>query len=225
MKQVVFMPGFDGDAEIRDGFLAELRRRHQVRAVSYPNRLLGSIEGYRDFAMGEVPVDWNPVLVAESFSGMVATHWAAIDPRVRALVLVASFARNPMGYATELGASLPGLVKLGPAFMDVGVQLNDNAARRRWSANFTRALGALHNAVVAERMRLIAREDIREVLRHITIPVVILQFDHDLVIDPAGRAELEAACPHAKVVRLKGPHFKLAIHPAECARAIELNLR
>jgi pimeloyl-ACP methyl ester carboxylesterase len=67
--------------------------------------------------MSQVAVDWKPVLVAESFSGLIAARWAAIDSRVRALVLCASFARNPMGYATGFGAAWPELVKLGPALM------------------------------------------------------------------------------------------------------------
>ena len=223
--QVVFLPGFDGDAELRAGFLAELRARHEVCAVSYPNRLLGSIDAYRDHAMGEMPVDWNPILIAESFSGLVATRWSAIDPRVKALVLCASFARNPMGYATELGSSMPALVKWMPALFDSAVQMGDDSVRRRWSAGFTRSMGALRDDVVAERMRLIATEDITDALRELTIPVVMLQFEYDQVITPAGRAELEAACPRARVVRVAAPHFGLAIRPRDCLRAIERALR
>ena len=219
------MPGFDGDAELREGFLRELRSRYEVSAVSYPNRLLGSLEAYRDYAMAQAPVDWKPVLIAESFSGLVATRWAQIDPRVEALVLCASFVRNPMGYATELGAWFPTLVKLGPAVMDVPVQMAGEPIRRRWSAGFTRSLGELRNDVVAERMRLIATEDISAALGQIGIPVVILQFDLDEVIAPAGRAELEAACPNARVVRVNAPHFGLAIRPRDCLRAIERALR
>ena len=87
MSQLVFLPGFDGDAQLRREFLDALAARHQVRAVSYPNRALGSLDGYRDHAMAQVPVDWKPVLVAESFSGLVAARWAAQDPHVAAIVL------------------------------------------------------------------------------------------------------------------------------------------
>ncbi len=79
MSQIVFLPGFDGNAELRRDFTAALGKRHEVRAVSYPNRTLGSLDAYRVQAMGEAPVDWRPVLVAESFSGLVATGWASVD--------------------------------------------------------------------------------------------------------------------------------------------------
>jgi len=117
MSQLVFLPGFDGDAGLRREFLDALAARHQVRAVSYPNRALGSLDGYREHAMAQVPVDWKPILVAESFSGLVAARWAAMDSRVEAIVLCGAFARNPVGHAAVLGVMLPGLVKLGPTFM------------------------------------------------------------------------------------------------------------
>jgi pimeloyl-ACP methyl ester carboxylesterase len=220
MSRIVFLPGFDGEAALRRDFVAALAARHEVRAVSYPNRTLGSLDAYRVHAMAEAPVDWRPVLVAESFSGLVAARWASIDPRVQALVLCGSFARNPLGYATELGATLPALVRIGPALMNPAVQLSADPARRRWSAGFARALGALRNDVIAERMRLIATEDVGAILGALSIPVVILQFEHDLVISASAREHLQASCARPHVVRLAGPHFALETRPSECAEAI-----
>ena len=222
MSQVAFLPGFDGAAGLRRDFLAALGRRHEVRSVTYPNRALGSLDEYRVFAMGEVPVDWKPVLVAESFSGLVAARWAAIDPRVRALVLCGSFAANPMGLATSLGISMPGLVKRGPAFFDSAVQqMSAEPARRRWSAEFTAQMARLPDEVVAERLRIIAIEDTSPTLAELQVPVVILHFDEDQLIGPAAHEHLVAACRRPHVVRLPGPHFALEIRPRECARAID----
>lgn len=221
MSQIVFLPGFDGNAELRRDFVAALRKRHEVRAVSYPNRTLGSLDAYRVLAMGEAPVDWRPVLVAESFSGLVAARWASLDPRVQALVLCGSFARNPLGYAVELGAAWPALVKLGPALVNPAAQLSSEPARRRWSSGFSRTMGALRNDVVAERLRLVATEDAGPALGALAIPVVVVQFDDDLVISPMARAQLQAACTKPHVVRLPGPHFALETRAAECAAAVD----
>jgi pimeloyl-ACP methyl ester carboxylesterase len=221
MSQVVFLPGFDGNAELRRDFVAALARRHEVRAVSYPNRALGSLDAYRVQAMGEVPVDWRPVVVAESFSGLVATRWASVDARVEALVLCASFARNPLGYATRLGAAWPALVKMGPALMNPAAQLSAEPARRRWSSGFARTMGGLRDDVVAERLRLIAGEDVGATLGALRIPVVVVQFDDDMVIGPMARAQLLAACARPHVVRLPGPHFALETRAAQCAAAVD----
>ena len=50
-SRIVFLPGFDGDASLRDEFVRELSRRHEVRAISYPNRVLGSLDQYRAHAI------------------------------------------------------------------------------------------------------------------------------------------------------------------------------
>jgi pimeloyl-ACP methyl ester carboxylesterase len=221
MSRIVFMPGFDGDASLRRDFVAALGRANEVVAVTYANRPLGTLDEYRVHAMSRVPVDWKPVLVAESFSGLVAARWAAMDSRVRALVLCASFARNPMGYATGFGAAWPELVKLGPALVNSAVQLSSDPARRRWSSELARTMGSMRSDVVAERLRLIAAEDVGPALRAMSIPVVLVQFEDDLVIGASAREHLEAACPHPHVVRVAGPHFALETRPTECADAIE----
>ena len=220
MSRIAFMPGFDGDAALRRDFVAELGRGNEVVAVSYPNRTLGTLDEYRVHAMSQVPVDWKPVLVAESFSGLVAARWAAIDSRVRALVLCASFARNPMGYATGFGAAWPALVKLGPVLMNPAVQLSSDPARRRWSSDLARTVGGMRADVVAERLRLIAAEDVGPMLRALAIPVVLVQFEDDLVIGAAAREHLRSVCPEPHVVRVAGPHFALETRPTECANAI-----
>lgn len=224
MSQLVFLPGFDGHAELRREFLDALALHHEVRAVSYPNRALGSLDAYREHAMGEVPVDWQPVLVAESFSGLVAARWAAIDSRVRALVLCASFARNPVGPAAAMGASFPGLVKLGPMVMGPMPWDANDARRTLWAAGLARALAALDDGVVAERLRLIASEDVSAQLQALRIPTIVVHFDSDHVIGPRARAHLESVCRNPRVVRLEGPHFAIATRPLECAAAISASL-
>ena len=219
MSQVVFLPGFDGRADLRREFTDALAARHEVRAVSYPNRVLGSLEAYRDHAMAAAPVDWKPVLVAESFSGLVATRWAEEDSRVQALVLCAAFARNPVGQAASLGAMLPALVKLGPAFMSP-LAWGSDERRMRWGAGLSRALGDLPDSVVAERLRLIADEDVSKSLARLRIPVFVVHFNGDLVINAFARTHLEEACHSPRVLRLEGPHFAIATRPVESAAAI-----
>lgn len=225
MIPIVFLPGFDGDAALRGEFVDALRPHHPVHAVSYPLQALGSLQRYRDHAMAEVPVDWRPVLLAESFSGLVAARWAAMDSRVAAVVLCGSFARNPVGLAASLGASLPSLVKRGPALFAPIANASGDAARMRWSAALAQAMAALPEAVVSERLRLIAAEDVGATLQSLTVPLVLVQFEGDQVIGRGARAHLEAVCHNARVLRLPGPHFALETRPRECAAAIGACIR
>ena len=219
MSQVVFLPGFDGHAQLRREFCQHLANHgHEVLPVSYPNRMLGTLDHYRVHAVGETPVDWNPILVAESFSGLVAARWASIDPRVRCVFLCGSFARNPVGMAAALGASWPALVKFGQSMLPP-VSPAD-MPRRRWSDAFTRALTSLEDEVLAERLRLIATEDVGDHLRGLVIPVVLVQYQADMVINAQARAHLERVTSNAQVLKVPGPHFAIETKPREMAKVI-----
>jgi pimeloyl-ACP methyl ester carboxylesterase len=225
MSPIVFLPGFDGDARLRQDFMNELGRSHRVRGVSYPNRMLGTVDGYRAHAMGMVPVDWEPFLVAESFGGLIAARWASLDPRVKGIVLCGAFARNPVSFAAGLGASLPGLVKLTPMLTSPLARISGDPLRLRWSTAFTQSLAALDDAVVAERLRLISTEDVGPILAGLRVPVILVQFDADQVVGPASQAHLESVCHNANVLRLPGPHFAIETKPRECAQAIGERIR
>jgi pimeloyl-ACP methyl ester carboxylesterase len=225
MTPAIFLPGFDGDAALRSEFVEALARRRPATGVSYPAQPLGSLARYREHAMAQAPVDWTPVLIAESFSGLVATCWASMDPRVRAVVLCGAFARNPVGAAARFGAAWPTLVKLTPWLSHPVALASGDPRRARWSQALLETMGALPAPVVAERLTLIAHEDLGGELERLRVPVVIVQFDDDQVVGPRARKALEAACPAARVLRLPGPHFALETRPADCALAIDVALR
>lgn len=223
--ELVFLPGFDGVPELRRPFLAALARAVKVRPVRYPPYPLGTLDEYRRYAAVEAQGEAALVLVAESFSGLVAARWAARDPRVAAIVLCGCFARNPVGYAANLGAMLPGITKLGPRVCNVFASKPANAVHREWAEGLVTALRSMRDEVVAERLRLIANEDVGADLATLRIPIVLLQFERDLVIPERARKALEAVCHNAAIVSFPGPHFALEVHPAECAAAIVERLR
>jgi pimeloyl-ACP methyl ester carboxylesterase len=73
-------------------------------------------------------------------------------------------------------------------------------------------------------LRLIAVEDVGPTLASLRIPVLVVQFEGDLVIGPHARGHLESVCHDPHVLRLPGPHFALETRPVETARAIEERL-
>ncbi len=223
--EIVFLPGFDGAAHLRAPFLEALRPYHPVRAIDYPNRTLQSLDGYCRFAAEQVPRETRSIVVAESFSGLVAARWAARDSHVEAIVLCGSFARNPIPWAVTLSAALPGMVQFGASFLSPMLAGNPDPVRRRWAEGLSNALRALDTSVIAERLRLVSREDMRPELRGLRIPIVLLQFDQDQVIGRHARGELEAVCHNAQVVRFPGPHFAIESMPRECAGAIGERIR
>lgn len=218
--EIVFLPGFDGAAELRAEFVQALARHHPARAIGYPNETLGSLNGYARHAASRVRPESRPILIAESFSGLVAARWAAQDSHVAALVLCGAFARAPVPWAAW-GASMPAMAQFVAANLlnPISFALRD-PARRRWSDALSAALGSLRQDVIAERLHLIASENVSEELRGLRIPVVVAHFDEDLVIGPDARSQLEAVCHNAEVLRIPGPHFAIETRPRESADAI-----
>jgi pimeloyl-ACP methyl ester carboxylesterase len=215
--EIVFLPGFDGVAELRGEFLAALREHYPARAIGYPNRKLGNLNGYARFAADQMDVESRPIVIAESFSGLVAARWAAQDAHVAGVVLCGAFARSPVPWVS-LAASFPSLAQffiLNP----VGFATRD-AARRRWGEALDAAIRSLDPEVIAERLRLIATEDVSAELRELRVPIVLMQFRDDLVIGAGARGELEATCRNARVVKFPGPHFAIETRPLETSAAL-----
>jgi pimeloyl-ACP methyl ester carboxylesterase len=215
--EIVFLPGFDGVAELRADFVAALGEHHPARAIGYPNRKLDTLNGYARLAASQAGADSRPLLVAESFSGLVAARWASSDPHVAGIVLCGAFARSPRP-GVSLAASFPSLAQffiVNPAGF-----VSRDAARRRWSEALDAAIRALDREVIAERLRLIATEDVSAELRTLRIPIVLMQFEGDLVIGRQARDELEAACGKARIVRYPGPHFAIETQPRETAAVL-----
>ncbi len=196
--EIVFLPGFDGAAELRSEFVDALRLHHPTRAVGYPDRPLESLNAY----------------------ARVAARWASRDPHVAGLVLCGAFARVPVPWAA-LGASMPAMAQfLAANFLNPMSFLTRDPARQRWSVALAATLRSMRQDVIAERLSIIATEDVSPELAALRIPVVIVHFDGDLVIGSEARVHLESVCHNADVVRVPGPHFAIETRPRESAAAI-----
>ena len=218
--EIIFMPGFDGVVELRSDFVQHLAAIAPSRGIGYPNRKLDTLNGYARYVSDQVAPESRPVLVAESFSGLVAARWASQDPHVAAIVLCGAFARNPSTWS-QMAASFPATTQfLGATFGNPMSYLSGDPARRRWSNALSTAVGSLRKDVLAERLRLIATEDVGPELQGLRIPVVLAQYQEDLVIDESARAALEAACVEPRVVKIKGPHYAIETQPRLAADAL-----
>lgn len=218
--ELVFLPGFDGKAELRAEFIAALNELHPARGLGYPNQPLESLSGYARHVSAMVPSTSRPVLIAESFSGLVAARWAARDPHVAGLVLCGAFARNPLPW-TLLGAALPSMAQFFGAHLLFPWGLNArDELRRKWSEGLSHAVATLERSVIAERLRIISEDDVSAELASLRIPVTVVHFHDDLVIGISARRALEAACNGARVVTVPGPHFAIETRPRESAAAI-----
>ena len=134
--EIVFLPGFDGVAQLRARVRRGARARHPARAPSaIPTARWARSTATARYAARQVAPESRPLVVAESFSGLVAARWAANDPHVAGLVLCGAFARSPVPFVRALGASMPSMAQFLGAEVPESrwLMFASDPARRRWS--------------------------------------------------------------------------------------------
>src|SRR5262249_21163064 len=108
MVSLVLLPGMDGTGVLFQPFITSLGTGVNARTIRYPNEKQLDHAELASFARSTLPSGMPVVLVGESFSGPVAVLLAAESGwDVRAVVLCASFVRNPRPWMTKVVARLP----------------------------------------------------------------------------------------------------------------------
>lgn len=191
---------------------ATLRRSHGVEITSYPTNLTR----YEDIARWLVPQLGSSdfTLVAASFSGPLAIVIAAERPEgLKAVVIVASFARSPR----RLPAFLAAVLYLLPLRSVTFIRLTQRLLVGKWGTktfpeDFAELLRSIPRRTLVDRLRAVARVDVSEKLTEIRVPkLMILAAADDLV--PRSQAAIFAAAGWT-VEGIEGPHF-LAFTRAE----------
>src|SRR5512146_1770531 len=90
----ILLPGLDGSGRLLRRFLACLGDVDAV-VVRYPDDPAADLDAYAEHAVAAIGDARRCLVIAESFSGPIALRLQRLDPRVAAIVLVASFVRCP----------------------------------------------------------------------------------------------------------------------------------
>lgn len=222
MTTLVLLPGLDGTGELFQPLLRELPAGWRTQVVAYPMDACAGYDVLTRQAEQALPASGPLVLLGESFSGPIAIRLAAaLGPRLRALVLCCSFARNPRPALAPLGGLVgwlpsPGLV---PARLSARVLLGP-APPGESSALLAKALARLPAAVLRERLRMVMAVDVSRELATVRAPVLYLQAKQDRVVPAFAADDIRRSCPQVSVKRLDGPHGLLQASPAACAAAM-----
>jgi pimeloyl-[acyl-carrier protein] methyl ester esterase len=213
--RALLLPGLDGSGRLFAPFEAELPTDWQVVIARYsPERELDyaglETELRADFFDGsELPT----VVIAESFSGPLAIRLAASPPSsMRALVLVATFARAPVPrWLATIAAHLPRV----PPAVGVRVLLTGLGAERTIVQGVREAMASLEPGVVAARLRALGEVDVREQLANVNLPMLILHARGDRLVSRSALVDERAV---TRVIA--GPHMLLQSRARACAEAI-----
>jgi pimeloyl-ACP methyl ester carboxylesterase len=213
----------DGTGRLFEALVRELPAEVVPRVVSYPSRERRSYDELLD----EIAIPDGPFgIVAESFSGPLGIRLAARHAdRVRALVLVATFVRNPSAVAASFRPfvhrslfALP-LPDLALRFALLGMEAPGDEVRA-----LRAAIESVDPAVMAGRLRAIVDVDVRDEFRRLVTPVSFVAGARDRLVGPESLAEMRRIRPDMEVVVLDAPHLVLQRRPRDAAGHIARSL-
>lgn len=214
----VLLPGLDGTGELFAPLLQALGDDVTTTVVRYSAEL--TFDEYVESAAKALPEQC--VLIAESFSGLVAIAIAARHPgKVRCLVLCATFAVSPFRTLLRAAKFVPArMFRPNPLLPSMVNHFCFSGAPTSLRPSPVAAVSTVPPAIMRARLACLATTDVRPLLPRITTPVLYLRASNDRVVSSRLSLEMTSQLRNVKVMEIDGPHLLLQTRPRECAAAI-----
>jgi pimeloyl-ACP methyl ester carboxylesterase len=217
-KPWILLPGLDGSGLLFDEFV-RCRPQVDARVVRYPSDPAWSWDDYVAHVHSTIGADRPYVVVAESFSGPIASRLQRRDRNVAGVVLAASFVQRPnplLGFVPldSIGADVRHALTSIPL---IRLMCLDRGASAALVSAVQRVVRALPIDVLRSRLRLLRDLDERATLARLDVPWLALVARRDRLV-PRSAFPVAGA---GKVADIDGPHFLLQARPEACWRSIE----
>jgi pimeloyl-ACP methyl ester carboxylesterase len=208
----IFLPGMDGAGDLVAPVTKELPRDDVCIVARYPRARVCSSAELVSIAREALPDFEDYVLVAESFSGQFALEIASRRPkRLRALILVASFAISPIPLFLK-----PLMYLIGPLAMRISPPavftrrfLSGSHSSPEQIAVVREAVNSAKPAVLASRLKMVLRCNAAELLGHINVPTLVIGAENDRFVPRKVTEQLSAGIPGARLEWIDAPHLAM----------------
>ncbi len=220
---LVLLPGMDGTGDLFAPLIGSLPADVTTTVVRYPRGEELSFAQLEELVRAAAPLGEDYCLLAESFSGPIALGFTASRPRgLRALLLCASFAKNPAPWYLRPARPMvrPALFRrVLPTWIARRFLLGTDCPQALVQS-VREAIASVEPAVLAQRLRLIFDLDVCAALREVRVPLFYLVGAQDRLVGRRGARQITRTMPQAQVKTLSGPHLLLQRRPSESAEAI-----
>ncbi|MCX7048514.1 MAG: alpha/beta hydrolase [Candidatus Sumerlaeota bacterium] len=229
MKPVmlVLLPGLDGTGILFEPLLEVLPPEILPKVVAYPPDQPLDYEALLPQVLASLPEREPFVLLGESFSGPLAVMAASRrPPNLRAVVLCATFVRNPIWFLPRWSRFLCGsyVFWFFPLMSKTKALLNAifGFSNPQMRALIPRALKLVKPSVFAARGRAALAVDATEQLRACQVPILYLAAKFDGVVPAHNLAYIQRQKPSVKAAIIPTGHMLLQSRPREaCAALLE----
>lgn len=215
-----FLPGLHGTDDLYDGLCSALPSSATKETINLPQKGKQNYRALNDW-LGQ-KLDDQPskprVLVAESFSGPLALHYASKHPdQIAAVILGASFCDAPLNPGIALLPLRP-LFMVKPPKKALSYFLAGDEATDAKLASLRSVIQQIPSGTLSKRIRAVLELDSAEAPTLTDLPILILQADQDNLIPWEAQQRLESRYPHAKVNWINSPHLIFQSHPNQCMK-------
>jgi pimeloyl-[acyl-carrier protein] methyl ester esterase len=217
--ETLLLPGMDGTGRLFRPLEAQLPPTLRPCVVTFPSDQQLS---YDELLRAIVVPRGTFAIVAQSFSGPLAIRIAHAYPdRVRALVLVATFLRNPSRMAAWIQTFGPRFfrMRLSDAALRIGLLGMD--ANVDQVAALRAALLSVEPEVLAAPLQEIISVDVSQEFATGTVPVLYVAGGRDRLVGRSVAKQMQRLRPDMQIRVLDAPHLVLQRRPAEVAKVIE----
>jgi len=221
MITLVLLPGMDGTGVFFADFAAAIPPEFKPLVVAYPNDPKLGYPELEALARAALPHGQPFILLGESFSGPIAISIAASNPPgLLGLILCCTFARSPhplLSFATAAIRPFPaGRV---PAFIQHR-NLFGRFDSPRLRAQLTEVRSLVSANTLKSRLEAVARIDVSDKLRRVTVPILYLRAKRDRVVSRASADYVKKIRPDAEIADLDAPHLLLQTVPGDALSII-----
>lgn len=219
---IVLLPGLDGTGTLFRPLLEYLPGDLRPIVVAYPGNEKLGYGALLQRVMQSLPTEEPFIILGESFSGPLALMAAAsCSPRLQAVILCATFVRNPLWIRVAWFRHLvPDFAfRLYPHFSGAKAMLGGYSTREL-RASFQNAIRAVAPEVLAYRVRELMQVDVSEELSRCPVPILYLRGSRDLIVPKHNFQEIAGLSSHVSEVIITAPHMVLQTRPREAAAAI-----
>jgi pimeloyl-ACP methyl ester carboxylesterase len=202
--------------------VAHLPPRLRPIVLSYPPDKKLGYDDLLPLVLAALPTDSPFILLGESFAGPLALRAAATrPPNLRAVILCATFVRNPAWLRAEWLRHLvrPFMFRLFWPVKRVKAMLGGYSTPELASLE-AQALAEVRPEVLAHRVHAAMQINVLEDLISCPVPILYIRGDYDQVVSRRNLSEIIAARPSVQVTRIPSPHMVLQTQPAAAADAI-----
>lgn len=219
MKLVV-LPGLDGTGRMLSGF-AQRFGPGEVEVIAYPGDRRLSYRELADFVAERLPRDAPFVLIAESFSGQVATLLARQHPpSLAGIVFAASFVRPPRRFPSAVVPLFRHLPFKSRLALRLAAPFTSSGRHASEGGSLAAAIADVDRTVLADRLDQVLRADHAAEFAQLALPMLYLRPRQDRLVPASAARDMARRNPHLAIRELDGPHFILQTRPDEAVTMI-----